>query len=426
MDDMYIDKMRKYENLCLSYMQKADQEYINNNFKHSANECKYLQKAADLRGEMARISIGSEQDFQKEKVRELNRRIVQIIAEIDPDYIKRKRQEKAQQNAKNNGKDSSKQPKASSGGAGSDVDDDEVNSWFKEMPTTSFDDVTGMHELKKKLQRCIVDSKREEIRKFLGVKQLRSYFFVGPPGCGKTFLISAFAHELVTKEYKFMSLVGSDILSKYVGDAEKTVTRVFEEAEKNAPCILFIDEIDGVCKNRSLPDLPEYAASITTAFLTGYNRIKDSDKKIIFIGATNYPKKVDKAMLDRVELINVPFPDKEGRVLKFQRELKPIPLADNFSFEDMGDLTDTDNEDTQYNYRDVERLCEIVKDQVIDSVMEEYEEESEAIAALENGEWALTRELFTKILDGFTPSPKKEIVIELKEWREEYDAEEIQ
>ena len=105
------------------------------------------------------------------------------------------------------------------------------------------------------------------------MKNLHSYFFVGPPGCGKTFIIKAFAKELAEKDYKYIALEGSDILSRYVGDAEKIVTRVFEEAEKQDKCIVFIDEVDGVCKNRSKSNLPEYAASLTTAFLTGYNRI---------------------------------------------------------------------------------------------------------------------------------------------------------
>ena len=145
--------------------------------------------------------------------------------------------------------------------------------------------------------------------------------------------------------------MGSDILSRYVGEAEKIITRLFEEAEKNAPCIVFIDEVDGVCKNRSQPNLPEYAASLTTAFLTGYNRINSSDKPIIFIGATNYPNQVDNAMLDRVELVRVPFPDTDARESAFRRQFsKLITLEDGFTFEDIADATAT------YNFRDIDRL----------------------------------------------------------------------
>ena len=235
-------------------------------------------------------------------------------------------------------------------------------------------------------------------------------------------MIKAFAHELVNKDYKYLSLVGSDILSKYVGDAEKTITRLFEVAEENAPCIVFIDEIDGVCKNRSLPNLPEYAASITTAFLTGYNRINASDKPIIFIGATNYPNQVDNAMLDRVELINVPFPDQAGRVLKFRQELgKCIQLTDGFTFEAMGEITESDNEEEQYNYRDIERLCEELKVMVMDNVMNLYPSEDAAVQALKAGTYGINRQLFEEGRKRCLPTPKKSIIKELREWRKQFE-----
>ena len=331
--------------------------------------------------------------------------------------MKRKEQEakaKKEQQSKRSAPASAGAAKSSSSTSG--VDSDEVKSWFKEMPKVSFEDVVGMHELKKKLRGCIEDSKLQKIRKYLGIRNQKAYFFVGPPGCGKTYLIEAFAHELVAnKEYKYMSLDGSDILSKYVGDAEKTITRLFEEAEKNAPCIVFIDEIDGICKSRSIKDLPEYAASITTAFLTGYNRIKSLDLPIVFIGATNYPTKVDNAMMDRVEIINVPFPDKEGRALKFRQELgKSLKLKSGFTFEDMADATE--EQENEYNYRDIERLCEEMKVLAIQEVLNIYNNEDKAISAMQTGEYAVSRELFEKARGKCTPTPKQAIKKEILEW----------
>ena len=84
MDDMYLDKMRKYENLCLAWIQKADQELLDNDFQHTKQECYYLQQAINLRSEMARMSIGSEQDYHQRKARELNARIAEIVKIIDP------------------------------------------------------------------------------------------------------------------------------------------------------------------------------------------------------------------------------------------------------------------------------------------------------------------------------------------------------
>ena len=418
MDDFYLNKMQKYENLCLAWIQKADQEFLNNNFQHSKQECTYLQQAVNIRSEMARISIGEEQAYHRRKARELNLRIADIIRVLDPDYLKRKEQEAMAKKAQEKSKSTATATSADKGkSSASSVDSDEVKSWFKDMPKVSFDDVVGMHDLKKKLRVCIEDSKLQKIRKYLGIRNQKAYFFVGPPGCGKTYIIEAFAHELVeNKDYKFISLDGSDILSKYVGDAEKTITRLFEEAEKNAPCIIFIDEVDGVCKSRSIKDLPEYAASITTSFLTGFNRIKSSDLPIIFIGATNYPSKVDNAMMDRVEIINVPFPDAEARALKFSRELsKGLALKDGFTFEDMAALTeDSENE---YNYRDVERLCEEIKALAMQEVLVLYNnDEEKAISAMMTGEYGISKELFMKAKDKYTQTPKQAIKEEIKEW----------
>ena len=417
MDDLYLDKMQKYENLCLAWIQKADQEFLNNNFQHSKQECTYLQQAVNLRSEMARISIGEEQAYHRRKARELNTRIADIIRMIDPEYMRRKEQEAMEKRTMERTKSDNVSAATPAKSGSVNVDSDEVKSWFKEMPKVSFNDVVGMHELKKKLRGCIEDSKLQKIRKYLGIRNQKAYFFVGPPGCGKTYLIEAFTHELVeNKDYKFISLDGSDILSKYVGDAEKTITRLFEEAEKNAPCIVFIDEVDGVCKSRSIKDLPEYAASITTAFLTGFNRIKSSDLPIIFIGATNYPSKVDNAMMDRVEIINVPFPDAEGRALKFRQELgKALTLKDGFSYEDMAALTeDMINE---YNYRDVERLCEEIKVLVMQEALLLYNnDEEKAISAMITGEFGIDKALFMKAKAKCTPTPKQAIKEEIREW----------
>ena len=217
------------------------------------------------------------------------------------------------------------------------------------------------------------------------------------------------------QNYKYLSLVGSDILSRFVGEAEKIITRLFEEAEKNAPCIVFIDEVDGVCKNRSLPMLPEYAASLTTAFLTGYNRINNSDKPIIFIGATNYPDQVDNAMLDRVELVRVPFPDLEARTFSFEKHFKDlVTLKEGFTFRQMAEATDT------YNYRDIQRLASRIKNKILKEVMKTYGDEETALNALKTGEFRLTRELFRQSQESCLPTPKEDIIKALDEWEEKF------
>lgn len=408
MEDSYIKKMNMKENLCMELLHKADEEYARNNNRHTKQECAYLQQAANLRSEMASMSTGETRAYQQRKLNELNRKITSVIMEVDPEFMKRYKENKQKEKSLKNG---------SSGKTSSDGKplDETTASWFKEAPKHSFADVSGMHDLKEQLRECIANAKLKHLEEYLEMKKLHSYFFIGPPGCGKTYIIEAFAHELMNKNYTYLSLTGSDILSRYVGEAEKIVTRLFEEAENHTPCIVFIDEIDGVCKNRSLPNLPEYASSITTAFLTGYNRINASGKEIIFIGATNYPNQVDDAMLDRVELVRVPFPDQEARKRAFSHSLKAlISLEDDFSFDDMAVQTE------KYNYRDIDRMVARLKKEIKKRVIHEYHDEQEAIEVLKSGDFRLTRELFESVQANFLPTPKDEIEKELDEWEQRF------
>ena len=306
----YINLMRQKENECAAYMAKAEQERLDHDGRYTVKSCVYLQNASKLRGEMAQISVGDEKAFQERQQQELDRRIRLIAGQLTQE------QKKAAPKTK--------EPEAEEE---SPVDDEVVGKWFVDDTSHGFEDVAGMSETVERLRTCVASTKHAKLRSFLHMSNTHGFLLFGPPGCGKTFITMAFAHELLQQDYKFIKLKGSDILSKYVGEAEKIVDRLFAEALKNAPCIVFIDEIDSVCKNRSLPNLPEYASSITTSFLEGYNRLtdraeEDSGKTVIFIGATNYPKKVDRAMVNRVQLIRLPLPDAECRasVLKMKFE----------------------------------------------------------------------------------------------------------
>ena len=413
MNESYISKMSRYENMCYELLERAREEYESHGFRHTKEECTYYQRAASLHYQMAGMSVGEERLYHQRKVREINDKIREIIMEVDPDFIKKLKEKKQKETVENNVK-----PNGTAGSKDKDkVDEEEVKGWFKDAPKHSFEDVSGMMDLKEQLRECIISFQHRKIEDYLKLKKVHSFFFIGPPGCGKTYIIEAFAHELIQENYKFLSLRGSDILSRYVGTAEKVVDRFFEEAQKNAPCIVFVDEIDGVCKNRSSANLPEYASTLTTAFLTGYNSINSSDKDIIFIGATNYPNQVDDAMLDRVELIRVPFPDDGARESAYARKFDGmIKLEEGFTYEEMSDKS------VKFNYRDIDRLTDRLKKQIKKEVMEVYKEDQEAaIEAMQKGNFLLTRQLFDQVLSGFIPTPKDEIEKELDEWENRFN-----
>lgn len=409
----YVANMQLKESQCAAFERQAEDEFDRNGGKPSKEQCRLLQQAAYLRYEMARMSVGEERYYQQRRLKELNDQIKKIALVIDPDLARRMAEANQKKDApKGTGSSSGKNDAAKTQAGGTAAED--TSGWFKEMPKHSFEDVSGMTELKEQLRGCIQDLQIAELKDYLKMKKIHSFFFYGPPGCGKTYIIKAFAHELMDKDYKYMSLEGSDVLSKYVGDAEKIVAKVFEEAEKNAPCIIFFDEVDGVCKSRSLPDLPNYAASLTTSFLTGYNRIDESEKPIIFIGATNYPRQVDNAMLDRVELIRVPLPDASARGAKLERDLKKVlNLSEDLSYDYMAQETE------QYNYRDLDRLVAKLKAMVVKDVMKKYGTEKAALEALKSGEYRITKAFFDEARSNSLPTPKDEILAELDRWEEE-------
>ena len=407
MEDNYMLKINQYQNQYYRYMAEAERVFRENHDQYSKDQCICLQRAAECQSEMANISIGAEKEHHQQELQRLNFQIKEIVKILNPSYGEKEKSSQA--NDQKNEKTSEPQ-KISPEKQGAE-------KWIKEAPRHSFADVSGMENLKKQLEGCIGDIQWDGLKQYLGMEELHSYFFIGPPGCGKTYIIEAFAHELMTKSYKYLSITGSDILSKYVGEAEKIVTSVFETAEKCAPSLLFIDEIDGVCKNRSLPNLPEYASSLTTAFLTAYNRINSSPKRseIIFIGATNYPNRVDNAMLDRVELIRVPLPDVEAREKALERKLKKVvALEDGFSFAAMAEKTEG------YNYRDLDRLILRIKDLVVEKVRTMYKSQEQAIEALKAGQFKVGSEIFAQAQKECLPTPKADILRELDEWEDRF------
>jgi SpoVK/Ycf46/Vps4 family AAA+-type ATPase len=172
--------------------------------------------------------------------------------------------------------------------------------------------------------------------------------------------------------------------------------------------------VDSVCKSRSLPDLPNYAASLTTSFLTGYNRIDESKKPIIFIGATNYPRQVDNAMLDRVELIRVPLPDASAREAKFKRDLSGVvALGSDLNYAYMAQETE------QYNYRDIDRLVAKMKAAIVKDVMKKYGNEKAALEALKGGAYSIDKSFFDEVRANSLPTPKDAILKELDDWEEQ-------
>ena len=195
-------------------------------------------------------------------------------------------------------------------------------------PKVTFADVAGEEEPKEELQEVIEFLKHPQKFQALHAKIPRGLLLVGPPGCGKTLLAKAVAGEAGVP---FFSLSGSEFVEVFVGVGASRVRDLFEQAKKNAPCLVFIDEIDAVGRHRGAGlgggnDEREQTLNQLLVAMDGF----EGNIGIIVIAATNRPDILDPALLrpgrfDR--RIIVDNPDSKGRKAILQVHLREIPLA---------------------------------------------------------------------------------------------------
>lgn len=303
-----------------------------------------------------------------------------------------------------------------------DVPADVIESWYKPQPLKGFESVSGMNELKERLMEIADNVGWIETDEALGTSPVKTLFFYGPPGTGKSYIINSFAHELMNQGYKFIKLVGGDIHASLVGVAEKIVKIAFQEAVDNSPCILFIDEFDDVCIDRSMPGVEGHEKRLTVAFLQAYDALIASQKPVILIGATNHPMKVDEAMLSRIVLIRMPLPDYPMRLDFFNDKLSIYTFEGYLATEYMAEITEN------YSFRDLSKIIEFIGERMKKLGKERYSvtdengnfvrEKSDKLvaAAIKNGTLKLTKELFDSALDSCPPSCNDKIMEELADF----------
>lgn len=200
-----------------------------------------------------------------------------------------------------------------------------------------FDAIAGMKELKAQLQLDVIDAlhKPEEYAKY-GVTIPNGMLLYGPPGCGKTFFAKHFAEEV---GFNFMLATPSTLKSRFVNATQENIAKMFQEAEKNAPTIIFIDEINELLPNRD-SDAHEMSKSAVNEMLAQMDRT--GEKGIFIIGATNYPDMIDPAMLRAGRLdkkFYLPPPDFEARKAMFEMYLKNRPLDFGMDYDKLSTLT---------------------------------------------------------------------------------------
>jgi transitional endoplasmic reticulum ATPase len=210
-----------------------------------------------------------------------------------------------------------------------------------EAPNVSWDDVGGLEEAKRELRDGIeLPLKHPQAFERLGIRPAKGFLLFGPPGTGKTMLAKAVAREA---EANFIAAKSSDLLSKWYGESEQQVSRLFQRARQVAPTVLFIDEIDSLAPARGggmgEPAVTERVVNTLLAEMDGLEEMRG----LVVIAATNRPALLDPALLRPGrfdDLVYVPVPTYEGRLHILGIHTRNMPVGDDVDLADLARRTE--------------------------------------------------------------------------------------
>ncbi len=239
---------------------------------------------------------------------------------------------------------------------------DEADAYDAEHTGLSLADVAGMTEVKQRLEAAFLAPMRNpDLRRLYGKSLRGGLLLYGPPGCGKTFIARAVAGELGAR---FIAVSFADIIDMFVGQSERNIHELFEVARRNAPCVLFLDEVDAIGQKRSqLRNTPMRSA--VNQLLLELDDISGNNEGVFLLAATNHPWDVDSALrrpgrFDRTLLV-LP-PDVGAREGVFRYHLKERPVAGI-------DLAKLAKQTDGYSGADIAHICETAAERaLLDSV----------------------------------------------------------
>jgi transitional endoplasmic reticulum ATPase len=206
------------------------------------------------------------------------------------------------------------------------------------VPSVTYEDVGGIHDAIQKVREMIeLPLRHPELFTRLGIEPPKGVLLHGPPGCGKTLLAKAVANE---SGANFYSIAGPEIMSMWYGKSEENLRKIFEEAEKNAPSIIFLDEIDSIAPKREEVH-GEVERRVVSQLLTLMDGLK-ARGKVIVIAATNVPNLIDPALrrpgrFDRE--IEIGIPAMKGRKEILQIHMRHMPLAKDVNLDKIAEIT---------------------------------------------------------------------------------------
>ncbi len=278
-----------------------------------------------------------------------------------------------------------------------------------EKPNITWNDIADLEHAKKAIMKAIIYPARNPRLFPLGWP--RGILLFGPPGCGKTLLASAVANEI---DAVFISVDAATIMSKWLGEAEKNVAKLFrkgrEMAKKGTPVIIFIDEIDSLLGVFSSEVGGE--VRVRNQFLKEMDGLQDKKNKLLLfvIGATNKPWKLDDAFIRRFQRrIYIPPPSYEARIELFKLYTRELKLDPSVDIRKLASLTEG------YSSSDIKDICQEVQEKVV----EEYFEKTGGAYGEPR---AITMEDFIEVIKRRRPSINRDLIRKYEIWAAEYGA----
>ncbi|MFB6302050.1 MAG: CDC48 family AAA ATPase [Haloferacaceae archaeon] len=273
-------------------------------------------------------------------------------------------------------------------------------------PDVTYEDIGGLEDELEQVREMIeLPMRHPELFKRLGIEPPKGVLLHGPPGTGKTLIAKAVANEI---DAHFETISGPEIMSKYYGESEEQLREVFEEAEENAPAIVFMDELDAIAPKRDEAggDVERRVVAQLLSLMDGL----DERGEVVVIGATNRVDAIDPALrrggrFDRE--IEIGVPDRDGRKEILQVHTRTMPLVDDIDLDKYADNTHG------FVGADLESLAKEAAMNALRRVRPQIDLEADEIDAEVLDSLQVTTQDFKQALKGIEPSALREVFVEV-------------
>ncbi|MFB6250727.1 MAG: CDC48 family AAA ATPase [Halobellus sp.] len=275
-----------------------------------------------------------------------------------------------------------------------------------DTPNVTYEDIGGLdRELEQVREMIELPMRHPELFQRLGIDPPKGVLLHGPPGTGKTLIAKAVANEI---DASFHTISGPEIMSKYYGESEEQLREIFEEAEEEAPAIVFVDEIDSIAPKRGEAggDVERRVVAQLLSLMDGL----DERGEVVVIGATNRVDAIDPALrrggrFDRE--IEIGVPDRDGRKEILQVHTRNMPLVDGIDLDQYAESTHG------FVGADIESLAKEAAMTALRRIRPELDLESDEIDADMLDSIEVTENDFKEAIKGIEPSALREVFVEV-------------